>query len=212
MLHGYNQAARCAITLRLRGNPMNRRLLSTLMFVAAAGLSAPRAGLAQTFKVDKFDIKGEGGTDYVAVEAGDRPRVRLALHAHDGGRRRHRQGARRHPEHAGRARRRHRHQGRSRLHDQRRRPDRHDVRPEDAGGDQADQGRPRPRRHHVRRARRQDHPDQSQPPDRHAHRDRSQDRRHRRHGRARGQRARRGRGRRQGAHLRQQRRARTRSR
>src|SRR5207245_6979727 len=25
--------------------------------------------LAQTFKVEKFDIKGEGGTDYVAVEA-----------------------------------------------------------------------------------------------------------------------------------------------
>jgi hypothetical protein len=24
---------------------------------------------AQTFKVEKFDIKGDGGTDYVAVEA-----------------------------------------------------------------------------------------------------------------------------------------------
>ena len=59
--------------------------------------------------------------------------------------------------------------------------DRHDVRPEDARRDQADQGRAgRPRRHHVRRARRQDHPDESQPPDRHADRDRSEDRRHRR--------------------------------
>jgi DNA-binding beta-propeller fold protein YncE len=29
---------------------------------------APDAGRAQTFKVEKFDIKGEGGTDYVSVE------------------------------------------------------------------------------------------------------------------------------------------------
>jgi len=29
---------------------------------------APAAGWAQTFKVEKFDIKGEGGTDYVSVE------------------------------------------------------------------------------------------------------------------------------------------------
>src|SRR3979411_2557548 len=48
---------------------MNNRLLTTLALVAAAGLAAPRAGLAQTFKVDKVDIKGDGGTDYVAVEA-----------------------------------------------------------------------------------------------------------------------------------------------
>jgi hypothetical protein len=26
-------------------------------------------GPAQTFKVEKFDIKGDGGTDYVAIEA-----------------------------------------------------------------------------------------------------------------------------------------------
>src|SRR3979411_1911867 len=48
---------------------MNNRLLTTLALVAAAGLAAPRAGLAQTFKVDKVDIKGDGGTDYVAVES-----------------------------------------------------------------------------------------------------------------------------------------------
>ncbi len=29
----------------------------------------PGIGHAQTFKVEKFDIKGDGGTDYVAVEA-----------------------------------------------------------------------------------------------------------------------------------------------
>ena len=48
---------------------MNTRLLTTLTLVAAASLAAPRAGFAQTFKVDKVDIKGDGGTDYVAVEA-----------------------------------------------------------------------------------------------------------------------------------------------
>ena len=48
---------------------MTRQLLTTLIVLSAAGLAAPAAGRAQTFKVDKFDIKGEGGTDYVAVEA-----------------------------------------------------------------------------------------------------------------------------------------------
>jgi len=48
---------------------MTRHLLTTLIVLSAAGLAAPAAGRAQTFKVDKFDIKGEGGTDYVAVEA-----------------------------------------------------------------------------------------------------------------------------------------------
>jgi YVTN family beta-propeller protein len=38
-----------------------------LIAVALAGLAAPRIG-AQTFKVEKYDIKGEGGTDYVTVE------------------------------------------------------------------------------------------------------------------------------------------------
>ena len=35
----------------------------------AAGLLAPHVAHAQSFKVEKFDIKGDGGTDYVAVEA-----------------------------------------------------------------------------------------------------------------------------------------------
>jgi DNA-binding beta-propeller fold protein YncE len=35
----------------------------------AAGAAIPSIGNAQTFKVDKFDIKGDGGTDYVAVES-----------------------------------------------------------------------------------------------------------------------------------------------
>src|SRR4029077_5439721 len=40
---------------------------STILF--AITCLAPTIGHAQTFKVEKFDIKGEGGTDYVAVEA-----------------------------------------------------------------------------------------------------------------------------------------------
>ena len=48
---------------------MTRRLLIALAGIAAAILAAPGIGYAQTFNVQKFDIKGEGGTDYVAVEA-----------------------------------------------------------------------------------------------------------------------------------------------
>src|ERR1700704_5003409 len=48
---------------------MTRDFLTALAFVAAATLAVPHVGHAQTFKVEKFDIKGDGGTDYVAVEA-----------------------------------------------------------------------------------------------------------------------------------------------
>src|SRR5438034_3007071 len=48
---------------------MTGRLLTALAVLSAAGLAAPGVGRAQTFKVEKFDIKGEGGTDYVAVES-----------------------------------------------------------------------------------------------------------------------------------------------
>jgi DNA-binding beta-propeller fold protein YncE len=47
---------------------MTRRLLTALA-VLCASLAAPNIGHAQTFKVEKFDIKADGGTDYVAVEA-----------------------------------------------------------------------------------------------------------------------------------------------
>jgi len=46
---------------------MTKRLLASAAIVAIAAVPAP--GLAQNFKVEKFDIKGDGGTDYVAVEA-----------------------------------------------------------------------------------------------------------------------------------------------
>jgi DNA-binding beta-propeller fold protein YncE len=37
--------------------------------LSAAGLASPGAGQAQTFKVEKFDIKGDGGTDYSVADA-----------------------------------------------------------------------------------------------------------------------------------------------
>src|SRR6202795_3622543 len=52
-----------------RRSRMTRHLLTVLAFLSAASLAAPSVGHAQTFKVEKFDIKGDGGTDYVAVEA-----------------------------------------------------------------------------------------------------------------------------------------------
>src|SRR5579863_8353109 len=44
---------------------MNRRLPTAAGILFASGFIAQ----AQTFKAEKFDIKGDGGTDYVAVEA-----------------------------------------------------------------------------------------------------------------------------------------------
>ena len=48
---------------------MTRRFLTAFAVLAAISLGAPGIGRAQAFKVEKFDIKGDGGTDYVAVEA-----------------------------------------------------------------------------------------------------------------------------------------------
>jgi len=48
---------------------MNRHMLVTGAALAVAIFAAPAIARAQTFKVEKFDIKGDGGTDYVAVEA-----------------------------------------------------------------------------------------------------------------------------------------------
>ena len=48
---------------------MTRRLATTLAVLFASSFAAPIIGHAQTFKVEKFDIKADGGTDYVAVES-----------------------------------------------------------------------------------------------------------------------------------------------
>src|ERR1700726_63629 len=48
---------------------MTKRLLTAPALLFAISLAVPTIGHAQTFKVEKFDIKGDGGTDYVAVES-----------------------------------------------------------------------------------------------------------------------------------------------
>ena len=48
---------------------MTRHLLIALTVISVVSLASPSVGHAQTFKVQKFDIKGEGGTDYVVAEA-----------------------------------------------------------------------------------------------------------------------------------------------
>src|SRR2546428_9382255 len=49
---------------------MTKRLLTALAVLLTTTLATPGVGHAQAFKVEKFDIKGDGGTDYVAAEAG----------------------------------------------------------------------------------------------------------------------------------------------
>ena len=46
---------------------MKRHLILSLAILASVAVTL--SARAQTFKVEKFDIKGDGGTDYVAVEA-----------------------------------------------------------------------------------------------------------------------------------------------
>ena len=48
---------------------MTRRFLTAAAVLFASILTGPGMGRAQTFKVEKFDIKGDGGTDYLAVES-----------------------------------------------------------------------------------------------------------------------------------------------
>jgi len=48
---------------------MTKRLITATAVLFASSVAMPNIGHAQTFKVEKFDIKGDGGTDYVAVEA-----------------------------------------------------------------------------------------------------------------------------------------------
>jgi DNA-binding beta-propeller fold protein YncE len=48
---------------------MMKRCIATLPACLAIALLAPALAQAQTFNVDKFDIKGDGGNDYVAVDS-----------------------------------------------------------------------------------------------------------------------------------------------
>jgi WD40 repeat protein len=49
---------------------MTRYSLVAPAFLVAASLASPGVGHAQTFKVDKYSIGGEGGTDYLTAEPG----------------------------------------------------------------------------------------------------------------------------------------------
>ena len=49
---------------------MNRMRLTALACVAAAAVAAPRVAHSQTFKVQKYSIGGDGGTDYLSAEPG----------------------------------------------------------------------------------------------------------------------------------------------
>ncbi len=51
------------------GGPMTKRLLTVSAILFANSFAASGVARAQAFKAEKFDIKGDGGTDYVAVEA-----------------------------------------------------------------------------------------------------------------------------------------------
>ena len=49
---------------------MIRRALVVSTLVTVVALASPRDGAAQSFKAEKFNIGGEGGTDYIVAEAG----------------------------------------------------------------------------------------------------------------------------------------------
>lgn len=49
---------------------MNRRSFAVPALLIAAAIGAPRSAMAQTFKVEKWNIGGEGGHDYILAEPG----------------------------------------------------------------------------------------------------------------------------------------------
>jgi DNA-binding beta-propeller fold protein YncE len=49
---------------------MTKHLLGVLALLLMASFGAPGIAQAQNFKMEKFDIKGDGGTDYITAEAG----------------------------------------------------------------------------------------------------------------------------------------------
>lgn len=48
---------------------MMKHFLTSSAVLFASVLALPGVGRAQTFKVEKYDIKGDGGTDYISVES-----------------------------------------------------------------------------------------------------------------------------------------------
>src|SRR4029077_12531456 len=62
-------AARSTPSDEIKAEVSMSKALLIALGVLAAGVASPRAAQAPTFNVEKFDIKGEGGTDYVAVDS-----------------------------------------------------------------------------------------------------------------------------------------------
>src|SRR5215468_10288316 len=60
---------RTAVPVTHSRGHMTKRLLTVFAVLFATNVAVPIVGHAQQFKVEKFDIKGDGGTDYVAVES-----------------------------------------------------------------------------------------------------------------------------------------------
>ena len=54
------------------------RRMTAAMSLLVGVLMTPAMLSAQAYKVDKYNIGGEGGTDYLTVGSGDGPRVRFA--------------------------------------------------------------------------------------------------------------------------------------
>jgi hypothetical protein len=59
----YSQAGKPnpVLSLIYNGDSMTRRLLTATAIFFVSSLIVPNIGHAQTFKVEKFDIKGDGG-------------------------------------------------------------------------------------------------------------------------------------------------------
>src|ERR1700744_3042980 len=57
------------MTSRIVTQRVTRKSSLAALAVLAGSLVAPVIGHAHQFKVEKYDIKGDGGTDYIAVEA-----------------------------------------------------------------------------------------------------------------------------------------------
>src|SRR2546428_869187 len=66
----YFPASPTRMTCFHHGDRMTRHVPTASALLMAAALLLPALGHAQTFKVEKFSIGGDGGTDYLTAEPG----------------------------------------------------------------------------------------------------------------------------------------------
>ena len=60
---------------------MSRTSAGAKVVLAAVVMALPSALAAQTFKIEKYNIGGEGGTDSSQLRSGVRSRLHFARHA-----------------------------------------------------------------------------------------------------------------------------------